>query len=78
MSRKELKIGDLVDFRSPFFGATTQKVRPGIIVEIEDKEPDLWEYHNNRVYCKVLWANGRTTSEYYSLLEHYDDIPRFS
>lgn len=77
MSKKQLKVGDLVDFRSPFFGATTNKQRPGIIIEIEDKEPDLWEYHRNRASCRVLWANGRTTNEYYSLLEQYDDIPRF-
>ena len=68
----------MVDFRSPFFGATTNKQRPGIIIEIEEHEPVLWEYHKNRVSCRVLWANGRTTSEYYSLLEHYDDIPRFT
>lgn len=70
----------MVDFRSPFFGATTDKQRPGIIIEIDKEEqPDLWEYHkNNKASCIVLWANGRTTNEYYSLLEHYDDIPRFS
>ncbi len=75
-----MKLGDMVDFRSPFFGATTNKQRPGIIIEIDNSvEPQLWEYHkNNRASCKVLWANGRTTNEYYSLLEHYDDIPRFS
>ena len=73
---RELKVGDLVDFRSPFFGATSEKRRPGIILEIENKEPELFEYHNNRVSCWVLWANGRKTNEWYSILEKYDDIPR--
>lgn len=78
MSKRALKVGDLVDFRSLFFGASSEKKRPGIIIEIEDKEPQLFEYHNNRISCWVLWANGRTTSEWYSLLERYDDIPRHS
>ena len=76
MQKRELKVGDLVDFRSLFFGASAEKKRPGIIIEIEDKEPQPLEYHNNRISCWVLWANGRTTSEWYSLLERYDDIPR--
>lgn len=76
MHNRALKVGDLVDFRSLFFGASSEKKRPGIIIEIEDKEPEPFEYHNNRVSCWVLWANGRKTSEWYSLLERYDDIPR--
>lgn len=73
--RKALKVGDLVDFRSPFFGATSEKRRPGIVIEMEDDEGS--DFHNPRTSCKVLWANGRTTNEFYSILEHYDDIPRF-
>ena len=73
-----LKVGDMVDFRSPFFGATSEKIRPGIIVEIEKKEIEHWEYLNNQTSCIVLWANGRTTNEFYSILEHYDSIPNFS
>ncbi len=73
---RELKVGDLVDFRSVFFGATSEKKRPGIILEIEDKEPEPFEYHNNRISCWVLWANGRTTIEWYSILQKYDDFPR--
>ncbi len=76
MGKKPLKVGDLVDFRSLFFGASSEKLRPGIILEIEDKVPELFEYQNNRISCWVLWANGRKTSEWYSLLERYEDIPR--
>tara|TARA_A200000159_G_scaffold164436_1_gene194058 strand:- start:4480 stop:4734 length:255 start_codon:yes stop_codon:yes gene_type:complete len=78
LNKRALKVGDLVDFRSLFFGASSEKKRPGIIIEIENKESEPFEYHNNRVSCWVLWANGRKTSEWYSLLEKYDDIPRHS
>ena len=76
--QKPLHIGDLVDFRSSFFASISEKIRPGIILEIEKKEVENSEYINNQVSCLVLWANGRTTNEFYSILEHYDDIPRDS
>lgn len=78
MRERSLRIGDMVDFRSPFFGATTEKKRPGIIIEIEKKEVEHREYLNNQTYCTVLWANGRRTSEFYSILDHFESIPNFS
>ena len=73
--RRDLKIGDMVDFRSPFFGATSEKLRPGIIVEIEMLEH--CDYPRPESSCLVLWANGRTTNEWYSILERHDSIPSF-
>ena len=74
MGSRKLKVGDMVDFRSAFFAMSMEKVRPGIIIEMEDDGGTDFSFP--RTSCKVLWANGRTTSEWYSILEHYESIPR--
>lgn len=71
MSNK-LKVGDIVDFNSAFFSMSTEKVRPGIIIEMEDDGGTDFSFP--RTFCKILWANGRTTNEWYTILKRYDDV----
>lgn len=76
---KQIKVGDMVDFRSPFFGANSEKVRPGIVIEItEGDRPFATDYAGGTSTCRVLWANGRITNEWKSILEHLDDVASFS
>lgn len=75
---KEPKVGDLVDFCSLFFGATSGKKRPGILLEIEDETEENILYSTfPKSFCKVLWANGRITNENFSALIKYDDVTTY-
>lgn len=77
---REIKVGDMVDFRSPFFGANSEKIRPGIVIEMADSSdrPFATDYAGGTSTCRVLWANGRITNEWKSILEHLDDVASFS
>lgn len=76
---REIKVGDMVDFRSPFFGANSEKVRPGIVIEMADNDKSFaTDYAGGTSTCRVLWANGRITNEWKSILEHLDDVASFS
>ena len=62
-----MKVGDLVRFNGgPVFkNARTRYAASGVIVEVETSEfcdPHKWSY-------KVLWADGKRTTEWFSYLE---------
>ena len=79
MKNKKIEVGDMVDFRSPFFGINSEKVRPGIVVEMVDSDkPFATDWAGGTSTCRVLWANGRITNEWKSILEHLDDVASFS
>ena len=66
-----LKVGDLVDFGTNawvFKSAEQDYSNPGIILEIEiSSELDLITARRTKK-ATVLWADGRTTKEYFAYL----------
>ena len=78
---REIKVGDMVDFRPPFSSLEQfpKRLRPGIVIEMADNDKSFaTDYAGCTSTCRVLWANGRVTNEWKSVLEHLDDVASFS
>jgi len=65
-----IKMGDLVEFSSSFFGREYHDRNPGLVLEVTVTMLDLYkELGGTRKSALVLWNDGTTTKEHSTFLK---------
>jgi len=65
-----VKVGDLVEFSSSFFGADYKNKNPGLVLEVTVSKIDLYKnVGGTRKSAMVLWKDGTTTKEHGAFLK---------
>jgi len=65
-----VKVGDLVEFSSSFFGKDYKNKSPGLVLEVTVTMLELYkEVGGTRKAATVLWSDGTTTKEHATFLK---------
>ena len=68
-----MKVGDLVEFSSSFFGKDYKNRNPGLVLEITVTMTELYKNVGGaRKAALVLWNDGTTSKEHATFLKKID------